>query len=76
MQIGSMKHLGLTKPWAPPRAYGLVALLSASGEFTGSWHARVGSPRSGVTAAVADRHGLVVACRGGHRLLTGPGVES
>lgn len=50
LQIGSIKHLNVTKPWAPPRAYGLLAEMGADGDFVRSWHARVGSPRAGVTA--------------------------
>lgn len=50
LQIGSIKHLNVTKPWAPPRAYGLMAEMGAGGDFVRSWHARVGSPRAGVTA--------------------------
>lgn len=69
LQIGSMKHLGVTKPWAPPRAYGLVALMGVDGTALRSWHGRVGSSRTGVTAAAIDRGHLVVACRGGRRVL-------
>lgn len=73
LQIGSMKHLNITKPWAPPRAYGLVAEMSPDGTFTRSWHARVGSPRSGVTGAAISGDRLVVACRGGRTVLTSDG---
>lgn len=73
LQIGSMKHLNVTKPWAPPRAYGLVARMESDGTFTGSWHARVGSPRSGVTGVTVSGSRLVVACRGGRLVLTSDG---
>lgn len=64
LQIGSMKHLGVTKPWAPPRSYGLAALMRPDGDFERSWHARVGSPRSGITSAVEHCGNVIVACRG------------
>lgn len=73
LQIGSMKHLNVTKPWAPPRAYGLVGRMDAAGNFVQSWHARVGSPRSGVTGMTMCDDQLVVACRGGRVVLTSDG---
>lgn len=73
LQIGSMKHLNVTKPWAPPRAYGLVGRMDADGTFVRSWHARVGSPRSGVTGMTICGDRLVVACRGGRVVLTSEG---
>jgi len=75
LQIGSIKHLNVTKPWAPPRAYGLVAAMDAGGDFLTSWHARVGSPRSGVTGvALLDGHPAVVS-RGSRSVLIEEGVE-
>lgn len=76
LQIGSMKHLNVTKPWAPPRAYGLVARMGSDGTFLSSWHARVGSPRSGVTGMTFCGDKLVVACRGGRVVLTSDGETS
>ena len=72
LQIGSMKRLGITKPWAPPRAYGLVALVDADGIAARSWQGRVGSPRTGITAAAVDRGHLVVVSRGGRCVLRSP----
>lgn len=70
LQIGSMKHLNVTKPWAPPRAYGMVAEMSHDGVFLRSWQARVGSSRTGVTGAAALRDAVVVACKGGRSVLS------
>lgn len=64
LQIGSLKHLNVTKPWAPPRAYGLVARMHRDGVYARSWHARVGSPRSGVVGAAILGGRLVVASKG------------
>lgn len=48
-QIGRIKKLGIQKPWAPPRSYGLVARLDARGEATETWHSRVDGRVHGVT---------------------------
>jgi hypothetical protein len=48
-QIGRIKKLGIQKPWAPARSYGLVARLDAQGEPTESLHSRVDGRIHGVT---------------------------
>ena len=48
-QIGRIKKLGIQKPWAPPRSYGLVARLDADGEAAETWHSRVDGRVHGVT---------------------------
>ena len=40
-EIGRIKKLGIQKPWAPARSYGLVARLNAEGEASESLHSRV-----------------------------------
>lgn len=64
-QIGRIKKLGIQKPWAPARSYGLVARLSPDGDPVESFHSRVGGHTHGVTAvcAVGAR---VIACAKGH----------
>lgn len=49
-QIGRIKKLGIQKPWAPPRSYGLVARLDAKGEAVETLHSRVDGRVHGVTA--------------------------
>ena len=49
-QIGRIKKLGIRKPWAPPRSYGLVACLDAQAEPVASWHSRVDGHVHGVTS--------------------------
>lgn len=49
-QIGRIKKLGIQKPWAPPRSYGLVARLNAKGEAVETLHSRVDGRVHGVTA--------------------------
>ena len=48
-QIGRIKKLGIQKPWAPARSYGLVARLNPDGEAAESLHSRVDGRIHGVT---------------------------
>jgi sugar lactone lactonase YvrE len=69
MQIGGVKALGIQKPWAPPRSYGLLVHLDANGEVTSSIHSRAGGRFHGITGACMTPQGLVIASRGAGRLL-------
>lgn len=64
-QIGRIKKLGIQKPWAPPRSYGLVARLDAEGHAVESFHSRASGRLHGVTA-VADDRGRVLVLSKGH----------
>jgi hypothetical protein len=52
-QQGSVKHLGILKPWSPSRSYGLVARLDAAYRPTASFHSRANGRRHGVTSCLA-----------------------
>lgn len=69
MQWGSIKALGIQKPWAPPRSYGLVARINEDGDVVESLHSRVGSLHHGVTAACETAQGLVIISKGSGRVL-------
>jgi hypothetical protein len=69
MQIGGVKALGIQKPWAPPRSYGLLVHLDADGNATDSLHSRAGGRFHGVTGACDTQYGVVIAARGAGRLL-------
>jgi hypothetical protein len=69
MQIGAVKALGIQKPWAPPRSYGLLVHLDADGEATSSIHSRAGGRFHGISGACATPQGTVIAARGAGRLL-------
>jgi len=73
MQIGSVKALGIQKPWAPPRSYGLLVRLDGNGEATDSIHSQAGGRFHGITGACATPQGTVIAARGAGRLLLQPG---
>ena len=69
MQSGSIKALGIQKPWAPPRSYGLVARIDDEGDVIESLHSRVGGRFHGITAACETAQGLVTASKGHGRVL-------
>ncbi|MCW2762432.1 MAG: hypothetical protein JWR85_2633 [Marmoricola sp.] len=69
LQLGGVRHLGQTKPWAPARSYGLVAELDVRGEFLRSYHSRPGGRRHGTTAAVESAEGLTVLSAGASEVL-------
>jgi hypothetical protein len=73
MQIGGVKALGIQKPWAPPRSYGLLVHLDGNGEPTSSIHSRAGGRFHGITGACATSQGTVIASRGAGCLLLEPG---
>jgi sugar lactone lactonase YvrE len=69
MQFGSIKALGIQKPWAPPRSYGLVARINEDGDVVESLHSRVGGRHHGITAACETAQGLVIVSKGSGRVL-------
>ncbi|MGO9625608.1 MAG: strictosidine synthase, partial [Steroidobacteraceae bacterium] len=69
MQTGGIKALGIQKPWAPPRSYGLVARFDAHGEAEETLHSRVGGRYHGITAAVETAQGTVIVSKGSGRVL-------
>jgi sugar lactone lactonase YvrE len=69
MQFGSIKALGIQKPWAPPRSYGLVVRINEDGDVVESLHSRVGGHHHGVTAACETSQGLVIVSKGSGQVL-------
>ncbi len=69
MQSGSIKALGIEKPWAPPRSYGLLARVDAGGEVVETLHSRVGGRYHGITAAIETAQGVVIVSKGSGRVL-------
>lgn len=64
VQGGGIRHLGIHKPWAPSRSYGLVARLDAAAQAVESWHSRSDGQSHGVTS---------VALMGGRPVVTAKG---
>lgn len=71
-QIGRIKKLGIQKPWAPPRSYGLVARLGADGEALESLHSRVDGRLHGVTSVRRVGSRVLAAVKGRDRLVELP----
>jgi sugar lactone lactonase YvrE len=69
MQSGSIKALGIQKPWAPPRSYGLIARIDKNGDVIDSLHSRVGGHCHGITAACETAQGLAIVSKGHGRVL-------
>lgn len=70
MQGGAVKTLGIFKPWAPSRSYGLVVRLDAAFTPTTSLHSRADGKRHGVTSCIEIRGELIVACKGDNALVS------
>lgn len=64
LQGGQLKKLGVTKPWAPARSYGLVMGLNASFQAVESYHSRADSRVHGVVQASEYSGKLLVAAAG------------
>jgi hypothetical protein len=64
--------MGVVKPWAPPRSYGLVIRLNAEGMPLYALHSRVDGVNHGVVAAVEMNGSLYAIAKGPGRLLRIP----
>jgi hypothetical protein len=72
MQGAHIKTMGVVKPWAPPRSYGLVIRLDASGVPMFALHSRVDGVNHGIVAAVELNGALYAVAKGPGRLLRLP----
>ena len=72
LQLGSVRQMGVLKPWAPPRSYGLVIRLDAALQPRYSLHSRVGGRHHGVTAVAESTDRLLVLSKGAGRILQLP----
>ncbi|MBF6074242.1 hypothetical protein IU498_06305 [Nocardia beijingensis] len=76
LQLGQLRVLGVVKPWAPARSYGLAFRLDARGRITESLHSRADGDRHGITGVAAGPHGIILAANGfGNLLCAGPRNE-
>jgi sugar lactone lactonase YvrE len=69
MQGAHIKTMGVVKPWAPPRSYGLVIRLNAEGVPLYALHSRADGSNHGVVAAIEVDGSLFVLAKGPGRLL-------
>ena len=65
MQGGALKQMGILKPWAPSRSYGLVVELNDAFVPVRSLHSRAGGRRHGITSAQPHGGALWVTSKGG-----------
>jgi len=72
MQGAHIKTMGVIKPWAPPRSYGLVIRLDAEGQPLYSLHSRVDGINHGIVAAIEMDNDLVLIAKGPGRILKLP----
>ncbi len=72
MQGAHLKTMGIVKPWAPPRSYGLVVRLDEAARPLYSLHSRVDGVNHGVVAAVELGGALYLIAKGPRRLLRLP----
>lgn len=69
LQGGQIRKLGVVKPWAPPRSYGLAVRLDEDGYATRSLHSRGGGRRHGVTSVKQYGSRLFIVTRGADEVL-------
>ncbi|PWE53536.1 hypothetical protein DEM27_25200 [Metarhizobium album] len=76
MQGSQLKQMGVLKPYAVTRSYGLVANCDARMRPLASFHSRADGTAHGTVAACEVGDDLLVASRGGGRILRLPGVAN
>lgn len=76
LQGGAQKHLGMLKPWAPTRSYGLVVKLDQAFRPVASWHSRADGTRHGVVSCLPDGDRLLAASKGGNAIVAIPFANS
>jgi sugar lactone lactonase YvrE len=64
LQGSGLKQMGILKPWAATRSYGLVVRCDAAMQPTFSYHSRADGVIHGVTSVCEDRADLLVAAKG------------
>lgn len=69
LQGAGVKNMGVLKPWAPPRSYGLVLHVAADGRVLRSLHSQVDGRHHGITAVREHGGALYAVCKGRGRLL-------
>ncbi len=69
LQGGAVKTMGILKPWAPPRSYGLVIRYNANMIAQYAFHSRVGGCHHGISATAEIGDTLFVLSKGAGRIL-------
>jgi hypothetical protein len=64
LQAGGVIRLGVHKPWAPTRSYGLVIRLDEDVQPAWSLHSRANGERHGMTSVAETELGVLAASKG------------
>ncbi|MEC9265673.1 MAG: hypothetical protein VX464_06430 [Pseudomonadota bacterium] len=66
---GSVRQMGILKPWAPSRSYGLAVRCDGSMTPLESWHSRADGARHGITALCEWGGAVFAVSKGAGQLL-------
>jgi hypothetical protein len=69
LQCGGVKTMGINKPWAPTRSYGLLVGLDKDLQPVASFHSRANGRRHGLTSALEIAGRLIAASKGGDAIV-------
>ncbi len=69
LQCGGVKTMGINKPWAPSRSYGLLVRLNKDLQPVASFHSRASGRRHGLTSAIEIGERVLAASKGGDAIL-------
>jgi hypothetical protein len=69
LQGGAIKKLGVKKPWAPPRSYGMVVRLDEDAEALSSLQSPADGTRHGISSVRQAGNRLYIASQGGDVVL-------
>ncbi len=72
LQGGALKQMGILKPWAPTRSYGLVVELNSQFIPVRSFHSRAGGRRHGITSSLEAGGQLWMTSRGAGEIVRAP----
>ncbi|HXT09657.1 MAG TPA: hypothetical protein VN715_22320 [Roseiarcus sp.] len=76
LQGGAIKQLGILKPWAPSRSYGLLIRLDGDFRPIASFHSRADGARHGETSCLDLGGRVFISCKGGDMIvMLDPGPE-
>ena len=70
LQAGGVIRLGIHKPWAPTRSYGLAVRLDADFQPVWSAHSRADGRRHGITSLAESGGRLFIASKGRGEVMT------
>ncbi|WP_417267634.1 hypothetical protein [Celeribacter baekdonensis] len=69
IQGAHVTMMGVIKPWAPPRSYGLIVRLDEAAQPMFSLHSRFDGANHGIVSAVEHNRALYILAKGPRRIL-------